>query len=119
MLHVCNLFLFQAGHFLLEDPDRLDSELDLKEQALASRKDEVLVAEPCSLPAQQELLDLLLLHLPGHYPDIYQVQGEGSARRVVIQPPRGRRREYAVADFAAAPLELCARMVVVSARLAS
>lgn len=43
----------QQGHFLLVDPNRIDEELTLKEEALATKRDVVFAAEEGSLPAQQ------------------------------------------------------------------
>jgi hypothetical protein len=81
---------------------------------LANRKHEVLVTEPCSLPAQQELLELFLEHLPAHYPGVYTLRGTGSSAKVTVTPPGGARREYRVEDYQACPLELCSLLVTVS-----
>eukprot|EP00878_Enallax_costatus_P012408 GHUV01012959.1.p1 GENE.GHUV01012959.1~~GHUV01012959.1.p1 ORF type:complete len:268 (+),score=57.85 GHUV01012959.1:431-1234(+) len=103
--------LYEQGHFLLEDPDRLAYELSLKEDAFATKRDVVVAAEERSLPAQQELLELFIEVLPAYYPDLYTLEGEGDDRVITINFPDGGKRVYAVKDFADCPIELCGRLV--------
>ncbi|KAG1657190.1 hypothetical protein FOA52_003603 [Chlamydomonas sp. UWO 241] len=96
--------------FLLEQAGHMAQELALKRSAFESpeRRPSVLVAEPSSIEAQSECLELLLAYLPQHYPDLYAVAGEGAGRTVAVAPSG---EVYRVADYHACPLELCARLV--------
>lgn len=102
--------LTHAEEFLNVDPSLFSSELALKRAALADadRRRRVLVAEPGSLAAQAETLELFLDYLPRRYPEHYSVEGarEGRVVRLALTG-----EALAVADFAACPLELCARLV--------
>eukprot|EP00775_Hariotina_reticulata_P007494 gene7494-7703_t len=83
----------------------------LKAEAFASRRQAVWVAEEGSLPAQQECLELFLEVLPNHFPELYTVKGVGDDRHVTITFPDASSTSFAVAEFAACPLELCGRLV--------
>ena len=56
--------------FLVQDePVKQAEELRMKTQGLVERRDRCFVAEPESLAAQQEALEMILDYLPGRYPD--------------------------------------------------
>jgi hypothetical protein len=62
----------------------------------------------------QECLELFLEVLPAYYPDLYRLEGQGQGRTITITFPDGAAKQYALADFADRPLELCGRLVQVS-----
>mmetsp|Transcript_13471 Transcript_13471/g.26665 ORF Transcript_13471/g.26665 Transcript_13471/m.26665 type:complete len:482 (-) Transcript_13471:1403-2848(-) len=98
------------NHFLLADLNRLVEYLEMKEKALndPSRHPLCFQAEPVSVEAQRELLDMFLDYLPRRYPDLYAVSGEGDEATVTVIPWG---RTFRVSDWLHAPLELCERIV--------
>lgn len=72
----------------------------------------MLVAEPGSLPAQRECLEMLLEYLPQRYPQLYSLEGNGTdASSALTVHPTGER--HVVGDYADCPLEMAARVVQV------
>jgi len=59
----------------IEVDDKLRAYLDEKERVSARAPDQVFAAEPESLEAQREVLDMLAAHLPARFPDIYRSTG--------------------------------------------
>lgn len=102
--------LTHVEEFLNEEASVSGAQLALKRSALdsASRRSLCLACEPRSLPAQAECLEMLLDYLPKRYPQLYRVAGDGDARTISVATTG---ETHAVADFAACPLELCARIV--------
>jgi dimethylamine monooxygenase subunit A len=120
--------LRDSTYFLVEDEDEnLAAELLLKERNLTGqRRDVCFTMEDSSLPAQREVLDLFLHHLPLRYPDIYTY--DAKSKTIHVKPPPAstasppttdtttssetrRTFMFRIADYAHAPLELCARIV--------
>ena len=99
--------LTHAEEFLNAVPATQKHELALKRNAFETRNEQVLVAEPCSLPGQTECLELFLDYLPKRYPDMFKLQGAGAARTISVVLTG---ETHKVADYAAKPLELCARI---------
>ena len=99
--------LTHAEEFLNAVPATQAHELALKRNAFATRHEQVFVAEPCSLPGQAECLELFLDYLPKRYPELYTLRGAGDARTITVTTTG---ETHAVADYAARPLELCARI---------
>ncbi len=87
----------------IEVDERLVEQLALKEQLLATRYSDVVVAEPGTEAAQSEVLDLLVEHLPRRFPSIYRREG-GS----IAILPAGRSVDLAGAG---PPLVAAARLV--------
>ena len=96
-------------HFLIPDDDdqKMAKELRLKQHHLDSTKhDEKFVMEPSSLPAQQEVLELILAYLPRCAPKYYEYHEPHHAVTVVpIQTT------FLIDEWKSAPLELAARLV--------
>jgi hypothetical protein len=67
----------------------------------------------CRCCCVQECLELFLEVLPAYYPDLYRLEGQGPGRTITITFPDGATKQYALADFADRPLELCGRLVQV------
>ncbi|CAE8621260.1 unnamed protein product [Polarella glacialis] len=97
-----------ARHFLVEEPHRIAQELLLKQKALddPARHPLTFVAEPDSLDAQRECLELFVSYLPGRYPDLYRYNA--SEESITVKPLD---QTFALKDWAHAPLELCERLV--------
>ena len=88
----------------IEPDDRRGEQLRLKDELLATRHGAVFAMLPDSLPAQREVLAMLLAHLPRRHPGLVEVDGDA-----VAVPAAG--RSYRLSDFAAAPLDLAGRLV--------
>eukprot|EP00539_Tryblionella_compressa_P001809 CAMPEP_0178736624 /NCGR_PEP_ID=MMETSP0744-20121128/2539_1 /TAXON_ID=913974 /ORGANISM="Nitzschia punctata, Strain CCMP561" /LENGTH=314 /DNA_ID=CAMNT_0020389109 /DNA_START=1 /DNA_END=945 /DNA_ORIENTATION=+ len=87
----------------------MKQELLMKQKALDDPKthDNVFVAEPDSLHAQQEVLELFLSYLPRRYPDLYQYDSKANTIRVVPIDTT-----FHIEDWEKErPLELCERIV--------
>jgi hypothetical protein len=75
--------LFQIGVKPLAEGDWLEVDADLpayleeKARLLATRRDEVFAAEAGTEAAQREVLELVVGHLLGRYPEVYRRQGDG------------------------------------------
>ena len=88
----------------IEVDDRLDAYLAEKDRLLADAPADVFGAEPGTEAAQQEVLDLLVHHLPVRFPGTYRRSGAAMA-----VAPSGRTVD--LADAAVPPLERAARLV--------
>ncbi|MBD3880427.1 DUF3445 domain-containing protein [Phormidium tenue FACHB-886] len=92
----------------LEDWIEIDEEftqyLTLKTELLQQHHAKVFDSLPSSLEAQQEVLDLLLAHLPERFPDYYRRQGNFIHNLLTEQV-------WDISDFAANPLDLAGRLV--------
>lgn len=86
----------------IEVDDHLDEYLAEKERLWESVAERVFVAEPGSEPAQGEVLDLLVEHLPKRYPDIYELTGD----RMQVG-----KRTVDLQDASLPPLRRAARLV--------
>jgi hypothetical protein len=100
--------LRNSKHFLVEDTLLIAHELQLKKQALDDpvKRDKLIVAEPDSVPAQQEVLDLFVSFLPVRYPDLYTF--DKIANSIYVKPID---ETFLLDDWKHAPLELCNRIV--------
>jgi hypothetical protein len=101
--------LRNSRHFLVVEPHRIRAELELKKKALDNpeRHPIVFVAEPESLDAQRECLELFLDFLPKRYPDLYT--HDATWNTMYVQPIE---TTFRIADWwDTRPLELCERMV--------
>ncbi len=87
---------------------RTPQALALKADLLATRRADVLRAEPATLAAQAEVLDLVLDHLGAHGLPGFQVTGTGAGRLVTCGATGTTR---AIADWAEAPLALAGLLV--------
>jgi hypothetical protein len=95
--------------FLVEEPHRLQYELSLKKKALddPQRHPFVFVAQPESLNAQRECLDLFLEYLPRRYPEEYVY--DNAAKTITVKCID---TTFHVKDwYDTRPLELCERIV--------
>ena len=59
----------------IEVDDQLRAYLDEKDRVSQRAPGQVFAAEPDSLDAQREMLDMLAVHLPTRFPDIYRATG--------------------------------------------
>jgi hypothetical protein len=103
--------LRNSRHFLVEETSRLGPELLLKQKALDNpeRHKLVYVAEPGSLEAQQELLELFLSYLPKRYPDMYTYDSD--LKTITVSTPVFT-KTFRLDDWMeTSPLELCERIV--------
>lgn len=66
----------EPADWILGD-DRLPAELALKDEIIATRRDDVFCAEPGTEDAQREVLDRLAAHLIEHHSDIYRRSDRG------------------------------------------
>jgi hypothetical protein len=100
--------LRNSRHFLVEEPHRIGPELLLKKKALdnPARHPIVYVAEPGSLDAQVELLELFTSYLPVRYPNLYTY--DSNAKTIYCKPID---ETFSIDDWKHAPLELCERIV--------
>jgi hypothetical protein len=87
----------------LEPDASMAAQLREKARLLNDRQDEVFAELPESLPAQAELLTLLVEHLPRHFPDLWQ-------HRIaeMLEVPTGKTIAFGGAD---SPLLTAARLV--------
>jgi hypothetical protein len=104
--------LADSKFFLVQEPFRLNEELNMKKKALDNkdRFPQVFVAEDDAqcMVAQQECLDLFLSYLPKRYPDLYKYDSQTGTIRVLNDDAH----TYTVGqDFVDRPLELCERLV--------
>ena len=106
-----------------QEGDRHSRELRMKRRGFDTRREHTFVAEPGSLPAQAEALELLLEYLPQRFPHMYSVRGgeadsggTGGGIRVVSVTVQSTGETHLVADYADRPLELCGRLVQVGFR---
>ena len=101
--------LKNTKYFLVEESHRLKTELLLKKKALddPQRFPQVFVAQPESLDAQRECLDMFLDYLPRRYPDQYVYDKELNTISVKCIDTTFRVMDY----YNARPLELCERIV--------
>jgi len=77
----------------IEPDDRLVRQLEEKERLFRERPDRVFAAEPGTEGAQQEVLDLLSVHLAERFPAIWRRTGEGmeivpAGRTVALGDPQ-------------------------------
>lgn len=113
--------LTHLEEFLPQDQagDKHRDELQMKRRGFDTRREHTFVAEPGSLPAQAEALELLLEYLPQRFPHLYSVQaaagsGEsGGGRRAASVTVHSPGETHLLADYADCPLELCGRLVQV------
>lgn len=98
-----------SKYFLVEESFRIKEELLLKRKALDDPKrfPKVFVAEPDSLPAQQECLDLFLSYLPKRYPNLYSYNKTCNTLYVKPIDTTFKIDEW----YSSRPLELCERIV--------
>jgi dimethylamine monooxygenase subunit A len=101
--------LKNGKYFLVEEPHRMKYELLLKKKALddPQRFSHVFVAQPESLEAQRECLDMFLEYLPRRYPDLYVYDKELNTIHVTCIDTTFQINEY----YNTRPLELCERIV--------
>ncbi|BAC90287.1 heme-dependent oxidative N-demethylase family protein [Gloeobacter violaceus] len=88
----------------IEIDERFEEYLTLKCRLLTERRGEVLVAMPGSETEQQEVLELLLDHLPEYFPEHYRLKDSRLENRMSGEI-------WNPADHGFAPLELAARLV--------
>jgi dimethylamine monooxygenase subunit A len=88
----------------IEIDAKFETELQLKEQLLAERYAEVFVSLPSSLPAQQEVLNLLVNHLCQYFPKHYYQQDRQLQNLSSEQ-------SWDLAQLEIEPLELASRLV--------
>lgn len=100
--------LSHVEEWLTAVPETHAAELAMKRKAHEERRDDVLVAEPRSLPAQAEVLEMFLDYLPKRYPHLYSLSGDGDALVISVADTG---EAHAVANYASSPLELCGRLV--------
>jgi hypothetical protein len=103
--------LRSSRHFLVEEANRLGPELLLKQKALDNPKLHklIFVAEPGSLQAQQELLELFVSYLPKRYPDFYTYDSD--LKTMTVHTPVFT-KTFRLDDWMETrPLELCERIV--------
>jgi hypothetical protein len=101
--------LKNTKYFLVEEPHRLKTELLLKKKALddPQRFPHVFVAQPESLDAQRECLDMFLAYLPRRYPDQYVYDTVSNTITVKCINTTFHISDY----YNTRPLELCERIV--------
>lgn len=88
----------------IEADDHLEAYLAEKDRLLAEAPDAVSGTEPETGAAQQEVLDLLLAHLPERFPNLYRRKGD-----TVVIAPSGRTVDLAHANIS--PLVTAAKLV--------
>ncbi|MBA5777311.1 DUF3445 domain-containing protein [Stappia sp. F7233] len=88
----------------IEPDHHFEAHLAEKERLFENAVAPVFLAEADTVPAQGEVLGLLLEHLPRRFPDVYSVSGGA-----VTLLASGRRYEFA--DFGGRPLLLAAKLV--------
>eukprot|EP00934_Nitzschia_sp_Nitz4_P001684 Nitzschia sp. Nitz4//scaffold11_size288233//250863//252131//NITZ4_000817-RA/size288233-processed-gene-0.188-mRNA-1//1//CDS//3329534203//1684//frame0 len=99
-----------SKYFLLEEPFHMKQELLQKHRALDDpiQREQCLVAEPDSLAAQEETLELFLSYLPRRYPDLYIYDEQAGTLYVTILD-----QEFVIDEWVKAgrALELVERIV--------
>lgn len=111
--------LRDSKHFLVEEPFRIQDELQMKAKALndPTRKSDVFVFEEDSIDAQRECLELFLHYLPNRYPDLYQYESKTNCLYVKPLNETFHIDEWMMMDHNSdnlstkCPLELCERIV--------
>jgi len=88
----------------IEPDEYLVSDLAEKERLLAERHPEVFIALPEAMPGSKEVLELLVEHLPTHFPDLYGRQGDWFYHRAS-------QRTWDLARSTLHPLDLAGRLV--------
>jgi hypothetical protein len=103
--------LRSSRHFLVEEASRLGPELLLKQKALDNPERHKLVyaAEPESLQAQQELLELFVAYLPIRYPEFYTYDND--LKTITVHTPVFTKMFRLDDWMETSPLELCERIV--------
>ena len=94
---------FELHNWIVPD-QHLVAQVHEKAGHFDQRRDVVFQAEPETLAAQAEVLDMLLAYLPERYPDIWKV-ADGNVSIL----PAG--LTYRIADYAERPLELACRLI--------
>ncbi|WP_230844271.1 heme-dependent oxidative N-demethylase family protein [Gloeobacter morelensis] len=88
----------------IEIDERFGDYLTLKRRLLTEQRGEVLIAMPGSETEQQEVLELLLDHLPEYFPEHYRLKDSRLENQVTGEI-------WNPADHGFMPLELAARLV--------
>lgn len=88
----------------IEMDEELPIYLNCKANLLQERYSEVFGSLPGSEAAQQEVLDLLLDHLPRRFPEVYHLRDD----RIINQLTQ---QVWQISDYGANPLELAGRLV--------
>jgi hypothetical protein len=88
----------------IEPDEYLVSDLAEKERLLAERHREVFIALPEAAPGSKEVLELLVEHLPTHFPDLYAYQDDRLYNRAA-------QRTWDLARSGLHPLDLAGRLV--------
>ena len=94
---------FDPAHWIVPD-EHLVAQVREKAEHFDKRRDVVFRAEPDTVAAQAEVLEMLLDYLPAHYPALWRVDGN----KVTIVPAG---LTYRVDEFADRPLELACRLI--------
>jgi hypothetical protein len=94
---------FDPGNWIVPDAHLADQVRE-KVQLFAGKHEAVFRAEPDTVDAQAEVLQMLLDYLPAHYPDLWRLDGN----EVTIVPAG---LTYQVDEFAGQPLELACRLI--------
>ncbi len=96
----------------IEIDQDFETQLAYKSKLLSAQYESVFSALPGSLAAQKETLDLLIAHLLRYFPATYRLleKGERSGKEKGVYSSR-LQQAWRFSDFAAAPLELAARLV--------
>ncbi len=88
----------------IEVDEHFYDELKEKKQLLISNYPEVFASRPGSLPAQTEVLDLVLQHMTKFCPGVLKVEQEE-----IILPKL--KWKFRISNFEESPLDLCGRLV--------
>lgn len=88
----------------IEPDEYLAADLAEKARLLAERYQEVFMVLPEAAPGSQEVLELLVDHLPSHFPDVYERQGDCLYNRASQEV-------WDVVHSALHPLDLAGRLV--------
>ena len=88
----------------IEADEYFYDELKEKKQLLISNYPEVFASRPGSLPAQTEVLALVLKHMEEYYPGVLKIEQDE-----VILPKL--KWKFRISDFEESPLDLCGRLV--------
>ena len=88
----------------IEADEYFYDELKEKKQLLISNYPEVFASRPGSLPAQTEVLALVLKHMEKYYPGVLTIEQDE-----VILPKL--KWKFRISDFEESPLDLCGRLV--------
>jgi hypothetical protein len=99
--------LRNSKYFLVQEKHLMREELRLKKKALEERHSQVFCAEPDSLEAQRECLELFVDYLPKRYPDLYSYDNKKLC--ITVKPVN---TTFLLDDWwNTRPLELCERIV--------